>query len=49
MPREKDSETSSEKAASAAAKILRSPYSSREEKLAAASVLKQRPDARRKK
>lgn len=49
MASEKDSETPSEKAASAAAKILRSPYSSQAEKSAAASVLERRPDARRKK
>ena len=49
MASEKDSEASSEKAASAAAKILRSPYASKAEKSAAASVLKRRPGARRKK
>lgn len=48
MASERDSETPSEKAANAAAKILRSPYSSKAEKSAAASVLERRPDAKRK-
>lgn len=44
MPRKRNSETTSAQAASTAAKILRSPYSSKAEKSAAASALTQRPD-----
>ena len=40
----RNSEVTGKRAASAAAKILRSPYSSKAEKSAAASALTQRPD-----
>jgi hypothetical protein len=44
MPRRKNSEVTSAKAASAASKVLRNPKSSKAAKTAAASALTQRPN-----
>ena len=49
MPRKRNKEETSKKAASAAGKVLRDPKSTKAEKSAAASALTQRPNRSKKK
>ena len=48
MARKSNKEVTSARAASAAAKVLRDPKSTKDQKSAAASALTQRPDRRKK-